>query len=436
VERVIGVRIGRRELLLAAGAGAVATGGGYLLLRDRDGSPEPGTLRIMSGRDESIGGLRHQLLQEWAAANPANPSEILEVGGVADAHRSEMVASAQSGEYSVDIFNLDVTWIAEFAEAGYIRPLPSDVDTTGFLEQALEACRYDGELWALPFNTDAGLLYFPTSLVPVPPADWGGLEALVGDVFNSEAPPRGLLAGYAGQFANYEGLTVNALEMIWASHGELVSGDWREPVIEPDTSEVREGLARLARVNVSEEPQLILRDSVTFDETATTTAFSERRVLFMRNWPIAYRNLQRAADGGASPDAGWFGVRPLPGPSVLGGQNLAIARHSPRPHAAQALIEFLTSEPSQRHLFGDGGLAATRHAVYDDRDIMEKRPYAPHLRDAIASARLRPVTPYYARFSETFREGMRHAMANDGALPDGPDAFAERLAGALRGFRR
>jgi multiple sugar transport system substrate-binding protein len=387
----------------------------------------------MSGWDESIGGQRHQLLEEWEQAHPANPYEIIEIGGVADAHRSEMVARAQSGEYNVDIFNLDVTWIAEFAEAGYIQALPSDVDTSGFLEQALQACRYDGELWALPFNSDAGLLFYRSDLTP--PADWGELEAQVHAAFNADPVPRGLVAGYAGQFANYEGLTVNALEMIWSEHGELVSGDWRNPVIEPDTSEVREALTRLARVSAQENPQLILPDALAFDEAATTSAFAERRIVFMRNWPLAFRNLQNVADGDTAPPD-WFGVRPLPGPSVLGGQNLAIAARSSRPRAARALIEFLTSEPSQRRLFGAGGLAATRHAVYDDPNITTARPYAPHLRDAIESARLRPVTPHYARFSETFREGMRYAMTHGGALPGGPTGFRDRLAGALRGFRR
>lgn len=430
--------ISRRRLLATGSVAAAATAGagGYLWLR-RDRSLEPGELTILSGWDESQGGQRHQLLAEWREMHPENPARIVEIGSVADAHRSEMVARAQSGRPTVDIYNLDVTWIAEFAEADYLCSLDtSGLDLDGFLEQPLLACEYDDELWALPFNTDAGLLFYRSDLpdlIPEPPTDWGSLEAQVGAVFGSGQRPRGLVAGYASQLADYEGLTVNALEMIWAEHGELVRGDWREPEIDLDSTEIREAFQRLARVSVVEEPQLILPDSATFDETATTSAFSDRKVLFMRNWPIAFRNLQRAADDGAARPPDWFGVRPLPGPSVLGGQNLAVAKHSPRPRAAQALIEFLTSEPSQRRLFRDGGLAATRHAVYDDPEILAEYPYAPQLRDAVGSARLRPVTPYYAGFSEAFREGVRYAIEQDGQLEEG---FANRLTDALRGLRR
>jgi multiple sugar transport system substrate-binding protein len=159
----------------------------------------------------------------------------------------------------------------------------------------------------------------------------------------------------------------------------------------------------------------------------------------MRNWPVAYRRLEEAR-GGASPAGGddvppapEFEVRRLPGPSVLGGQNLAIARDSAHPELAQELIEFLTSESSQRTLFGEGGLPATRGAVYDAPDIVTDHPYAPDLREAIRMAKQRPVTPYYSRFSEVFRRNVRHALRHSGRLPNG---FAQQLADAMRGLRR
>jgi multiple sugar transport system substrate-binding protein len=433
------VGVSRRGFLAGAGAVGLAALGGCVLRRE-DLSQESDALVILSGGDQSEGGMRHELVERrWSGDLHRTPATIRVVGGVADAQRSQMVAHAQSGRTDVDIYNLDVTWTAEFAQAGYLRPLDrTTLDTDGFLDQPLRTCWYDGQLWALPFNSDAGLLYFRSDLVPPEqaPTDWGGIEWWTHQVLGSPGSPDDLVAGYAGQLADYEGLTVNAFEMIWAEHGEVLTGDWRDPRILIESGPVADALRRLARVFSAEDPQLILPESAEFDEAGTTNAFRERKVLFMRNWPVAHRTLgggNGAPVGDDAPAGPEFDVRRLPGPSVLGGQNLAIAANSTRPDSAQELIEFLTGEDSQRDLFGEGGLPATRGAVYDDPEIVRDHRYAPDLREAIQMARPRPLTPYYSRFSEVFRQGVRHALHNGGEIPD---RFADQLANALQGLRR
>jgi multiple sugar transport system substrate-binding protein len=134
---------------------------------------ETGDLVILSGKDESANGQRQALIDQWNALHPQNKARIEELPGSSDSQHSEMVARAQSGRPGVDIYNLDVTWTAEFADAGYIQPLDeSTVDIDGFLASPLATCRYEGDLWGLPFNTDAGLLYYRTDLVKHPPASW------------------------------------------------------------------------------------------------------------------------------------------------------------------------------------------------------------------------------------------------------------------------
>jgi multiple sugar transport system substrate-binding protein len=157
---------------------------------------------------------------------------------VADEQLSEMRARAQSVERDVDVFNLDVTWTAEFAENDWIRPL-AGVDDTGFLDQPLETCRYRDKLWALPFNTDAGLLFYRPAHLKArgvdaeradvkarPPRSWDTLTRLIDTAFAGPLPAGDRLeAGYAAQFGDYEGLTVNAMEAIWAADGEVVDSD-------------------------------------------------------------------------------------------------------------------------------------------------------------------------------------------------------------------
>src|SRR5690349_3967844 len=172
---------------------------------------EKGKLVVLSGRDQSDGGQRRALINQWNAEHPEQPAEIIELPTEADGQRSEMVARAREKADNADVFNLDVTWTAEFAQSGYLRPL-STVDTSGFLRRPLESCRYQGVLWALPFNTDAGLLFYRKDLVQDEPLGLDDIADTSTRALRAAQDAR-LTAGYAGQFLDYEGLTVNALEL-------------------------------------------------------------------------------------------------------------------------------------------------------------------------------------------------------------------------------
>jgi multiple sugar transport system substrate-binding protein len=164
------------------------------------------------------------------------------------------------------------------------------------------------------------------------------------------------------------------------------------------------------------------------DETDSMNVFGQRQVTFMRNWPVAYRNLQTLSSDDANQPP-FFKITRLPGKSVLGGQNLAISSKSGEPKAARALIEFLTSPRSQQILFERGGFAATRELVYKDAEVQRQRPYAEVLLAAIEDAKLRPVHKHYVRFSKEFRSVVKEALRANGRIP--PDA-SERLTKTLR----
>jgi len=384
---------------------------------------EPGELVIISGQDDSTGGQHQALIDQWNATHPRNPARVIQLSPIADAAHSEMVARAQSTKPDVDIYNLDVTWTAEFAEAGYLRALDqSTVDSSAFLQNPIKTCDYEGRLWCLPFNTNAGLLYYRTDKMPAPPGSWAQLVRIVDSVFADPGRDSRLLAGYAGQLARYEGLTVNALEAIHAAApGSDVVRNGKITVELPD---IKLGIERLAPSGV------VLSESLDYDELGSTQAFRDGKVLFMRNWPIAYRQLTAAADDG-QPDAPavQFKVAPLPGASVLGGENLAISAKSARPKAAQALIEFLTDARSQQILFERGGFAATREVVYQDAEVRRQYPYAPTLLQAIQKAKPRPVTPCYNQFTEAFQTAVHQALSSSQQLPDD---FIHTLESALK----
>ncbi|MEV6633036.1 extracellular solute-binding protein [Actinoplanes sp. NPDC051470] len=389
-----------------------------------DPSPLTGAeMVILTGADESIGGQRQALVDQWNRAHPSTPARLENLSTSSDAQHSEMVSRAQSDNPGIDIYNLDVTWTAEFATAGYIRALDETTDIAGFLGAPLHTCQFDSRLWALPFNTDAGLLYFrtsvPTNALPktLPPQP--------NDVRALRTSQPGLQGGLVTPLAQYEGLTVSALEAIWSAGGEVYDAENNLVVI--DSTKARAGLRQLAQGLRGTDglPPAIAPRSREFREDTGRTAFRRGEAPLMRDWPVAYGQL-RSGDKPLKD----FDVRPLPGRSVLGGQNLAVAAGTRDPQVAQELVRYLTSEDSERQLFAQGGLAATRSAVYDDPEVRRKRPYAPVLLQALNEAKSRPDTPHYALFSSVFQEIVVETLNSGGELPD--DAVT-RLTDALHG---
>ncbi|WP_169987561.1 extracellular solute-binding protein [Microbispora sp. H10836] len=379
---------------------------------------EPGTLYIMSAKDESgPANARRILVQQWNQAHPGNPVEF--VGGPdtePDKQHARMVQDARKA-HQADVYVLDVVYMPEFISNGYLRP----IDESGrsqegagddFLDNVLNTCRdmsgtHEG-LWALPWNTDVGLLYRHSGARG--PASWA-------DYFPGSAN--------AAHLVGSENLTVTALEAIWAHEGDVVNQDGRL-VLTPDNSavdfdeNVRDALKDLADVYRGKDPE----DSVDA-EAAALREFANGKTGVMRNWPVAYDKLAKPPTGLNSLE-----VTRLPHASVLGGQNLAMSKWTDKPRAAQALIEFLTSPSSELILFEVGGFAPTRDYAYR----YATRPFRTELENAVMEARPRPITPHYTKFSEAFREGILYAIRNKGRYPaDFPQKLATIAAGGSHG---
>jgi multiple sugar transport system substrate-binding protein len=428
--------IGRRAALrlLAAGAASALVG----CTRPEPPPPPPDRLRFegtgpivfASGPDLSLDGQRRRWVLRWNDLHRDQEVTYVELHSRADLQRAELLASLQSdlqpGQGGYDVLGLDVVWTAEFARDGHIVPLTSIADALGtgrFLPQVLETARFRGDLWAVPLNSNAGLLYYRTDLIAVPPRSWEQLAEQA-----DEAWHRHRVDGYVAQLARYEGLTVNVAEAIWGQGGELVEGEGVRATA--DQQAAVDGLAFLAG---GLERGWIPQAALNYTEEDCRRRFQQRGAAFMRNWPYAY-GLLAARD---SPVRGRFQVAPLPGArgapaapgaSALGGMNLAISKGSRNQRTALEFIQFMVSERTETAVFGAGGDLPVLSAVYEDPAVRAKLPYIQTLRDAMAEARSRPVTPYYGQVTRLIQD------AAYGVLHDGrePAEAMRQLAASLR----
>ncbi|WP_165966501.1 extracellular solute-binding protein [Actinomadura sp. 7K507] len=397
-------------------------------------------LFVAGGTDVSLRNQRRALIRQWNEGRfpdgrPHPHATPVEVAESTDQQHSQIKAVQESGSCAYDVLIMDNTWTAQFAEAGYLVALEDVAGLDDFFPAALRTGEWEGEQYAIPFNVDVGLLYNREGVAP--PTAWPGL----------------LGSGVAMQLSGYEGLTVNALEAVWNGGGRgLLTGDGR-----PSEEELRDSVYP-ALVEMAPYARGALAASRLYGERESIEAFASGTGL-MRNWPYVFSALAsepRMRDG----DRLRFGVRALPGRTVLGGQNLAVSTHSPNPGLAQELVEFLSGTRSQRLLFSCGGFAPGRYSALglapDRRSPAEVEartcssltgePLGPGEADApgpvqlaelgravvtaLARADPRPVTPHYSTFSSTFRDCVQKIFDRAGL---DVREFAEAVSASLDG---
>ncbi len=345
---------------------AACTGGGDTT-PDRAGEEKPGTIVVASGRDVTgSNGVRQRLIDAWnreqrkkAEGSDPYQARLVELPGSADEQRSQLLGALQSGSARYDVVNLDVTWVPEFAEAGLVRALPDDLVDADVIDPVAETARWDGKVYAVPFNSDVGLLYYRADLLrkagveePYVPEGftWEQLRGHI-TTLDKKLGADDFANGWTTQLDPYEGRTVNAMEAFaTAVPGlRLVDEDGRYTGTWSSCDGACGNSYAASTRRTSPRCEEARRDGV--DQRVHRGAHGLPARLALR-LPDAVPGLREAA-----------GVAPLPGRAVLGGQNLAVTTTSERARKATELIRFLTGRQSERCLL-EAGFAASRDSAY------------------------------------------------------------------------
>jgi multiple sugar transport system substrate-binding protein len=249
------------------------------------------------------------------------------------------------------------------------------------------------------------LLYYRKDLVPTAPTTWDQMIAdckgKTGNTITGSKP-----GCYAGQFAKYEGLTVNAAEAINAAGGTIVKGDGKTPDV--NTAAAAKGLDFLAN---GFKQGYIPKEAIGFQETQSLNAFDAGQLVFMRNWPYAVA----VSNTKPSKVIGKFGIAPLPGPSghgasSLGGHSFGISKYSKHQKTGFEFVKWIEQPAQQKTILTVGTLAPVVASLYSDPELIKKFPYLPTLLASIKTAVPRPVTPFYPAVTEAIQANAYAAL--------------------------
>jgi multiple sugar transport system substrate-binding protein len=363
----------------------------------RSDEPVSGNVTVCMGRDTS--GVHGPLLEAFSDEHPDATARLVELPESADEQRSQLVQRRRPHSSECDVMALDVIWTAEFAAQEWLLSTSDFIEDREdeFIASTLATAEYRDEYWAVPFNSNAGFLYWRTDQVDELPQTWQ-------DVYESAAATDGIV--YQG--SRYEGLTVNFLELLYAAGGDVLSEDGESATA--DSDEVREVLQFMVDgIRDGAAP----RATLTYMEEEARRAFESGRATYARNWPYAYSLGQDVQEL-----AGNFEVAPFPeweggtAASVLGGYNLAVSAFSENPQGAAALIDYLTSEDVQV-TYAENATPSVLTDVYEMDSVREELPFAEALLTAIEQGRSRPVSPVYPQVSQAIYDNVYAALTGD-----------------------
>jgi multiple sugar transport system substrate-binding protein len=280
------------------------------------------------------------VLNAWNASHPGQRVSPLYLPEAANDQLAQLVANLQAKSDAYDVIDLDVVWTAEFASTGWIIPLPaSKFPLQEFLPPAVATAMYQGRLYAIPYYSNADLLYYRSDILAKahqkPPTTWAQLASLA-----TKVAPRYHLDGYAATLAPYEGLTVNFAEAVQSAGGSILSPDGAQVTV--DSPQAVTGLDFL--VDGLRRGWIPSAD-LGYEEVSAQQAFESGKFLFLNDWPDVYAAASQPGPGNKV--VGKFGVVALPGmngpgSSSLGGANLAISAYSQHQRTALDFISYLT----------------------------------------------------------------------------------------------
>lgn len=321
----------------------------------------------------------------------------------ASGQREQLVRRLAVGDSSIDLISLDPPFVAEFAEAGFLAPVPDDVAqrvTEDVVDPLVAAATWRDELVAVPWWANTQLLWYRKSW-----ADAAGLDMtrpVTWSQLIEAATSQGKLAGVQG--ARAESLTVFLNALVESAGGQILLDSEAQP------EDVQVGLADEPAVRAAEVLRQVADSGAagaalsTQDEDATATGFEGPDAGFMVNWPFVWsRVLGKAETGAVDPsvpeDYGWAlypqVVEGEDSRPPLGGIVFGVGAFSENPDLAFEATECITTVENEAYYMVTNGNPAGKAAVYDDPAVQEAFPMADVIRDSLEQAAPRPQTPYY-----------------------------------------
>ncbi len=351
-----------------------------------------------------------------------------------NARERQILDFTSNGELSIAL--VDLVWIGEFAENGWIQPIETftkdpaitdpKLDLKGFFPLLLDAFgSWGGVTYGLPVDNYSGLLFYNSCMLKdagfdKPPATWN-------ELLDTYAPKLTGNGKYAFALQSIRGETQSAdsfMRVLWPFGGSLLNKEFRSNLLSPESQaglKFRQALIPFMPPGV-----------VSFEHTDAVNALAQGNTAMITEWSAFYAD---AANPETSKLGDCLAIAPEPeGPAgrfpALGGFSFAVASDAPEAEqkAAWLFIQWATSEDIARDYVEAGGVSG-RMSIYKEPDIREKYKFV----DAMVASwqkgvpEFRPRFPAWPAISEIIGDYGTRMMLGEVTTEEGAKEIGKRM---------
>jgi multiple sugar transport system substrate-binding protein len=379
----------RFRVLIAGGVGALLASAVLAACGSSSASTGPVTLNFYFYPDGS--GATQQSIDNCNKSNGGKYTiSYQQLPAAADGQRQQMVRRLAAHDDTMDILGLDVTWEAEFAQAGWTEPWTGAnkaAAENGTLPAALDTAMWKGQLVAVPDNSNTQLLWYDSALVKTPPKTWAEMFADAAKL-KKEGKPHYIEV----QGAQYEGATVWFNTMVASEGGSILNPTATKVTLGPPAVKAL-GLMHQLATGPGGDPSLDVQM-----ENQNRLAMEAGQAAFQLNYPFVYPAMKldnpklfKTFKWALYPEA----KAGTPAKVTIGGTDLAVSRYSQHKALAFQAALCLRDRANQTIGANVGGVPPTITSLYSDPALFKDYPFHADILSELEHASVRPKTPVY-----------------------------------------
>ncbi|QCB94370.1 extracellular solute-binding protein [Cellulomonas shaoxiangyii] len=355
----------------------------------------------------------------------------------APGQREQLIRRLAANDASIDLMSLDPPYIPEFANAGFLAPVPADVAeavTQDVAEGAIAGATFRDELVTVPFWANTQLLWYRRSVAEAAGLDM--TQPVTWDQVVEVAAAQDVTVAVQGVRA--ESLTVWVNALVESAGGQVLEdGEDEDPADVRPTLDSEAGrraaevIRNLADAGVG-GPQL-----ANANEDVDASMFEAENAGFMVNWPFVWPRAKAAVEAGTLDpsvveDFGWAlyprvdeGEESRP---PYGGINLGVGAFSRHVDLAFDAAQCIADPAKQAAYFVTDGNPPSSLVAFDDPAVQEAFPMADVIRESLQNAAPRPQTQFYNEVSSSLQRTWHPPRA---VSPDTSPRDADELIRAV-----
>lgn len=374
-----------------------------------------------------------QMLKAFEATHPGVKTQYIPMVNQADDNHNKLVTVLSAHDGSIDIFDSDVIWQAQWAPAGWAVPLDK------VFPPAMQKSYAPGMIWAdtigshiygIPWMLDTGHLFYRKDILDAnglkPATTWQELHDQ--GVMLAKKYPK--MTPFVPCYYPDQQLICNFMELSWSNGGDL---------IDPKTGQITfnspQNLQALEMMLSYVKDKLVPAGVASVQIEQGRPIFTQGNAIYHRNWNYAYGLSQ--ANPALVGKVGVANIPVFPGhptASCAGGWQYVVNPFSKNVELATELAVFLGS-PKQEI---QKTLLSTWSPAYlpgnYDAQVVKKFPTYPILAEQAKTERSRPKTPFWTNMSTVAQQELVNALIGkktaQQALKDAQGKLEAILAGA------